>query len=282
MSFNYGEIAMPNSLNKSVLACKKAADCLIPMGKTSENVAERFGVNRQRQDEFAVESHLKAFKSQTEKLFEQEIVPVQTVIKDEKIGSWSEIVVAQDDGIRGGTTPEQLGRLRPSFKESGSTTAGNSSQISDGAAAVLLMKRKTAKRLTLPILAKFVDFTVAGVAPDIMGIGPAVAIPQLMNRNNLAIEQIDVFEINEAFASQAAYCIDVLKIAPAKVNINGGAIALGHPLGCTGARQIATLLPLLRRHGARRGVVSMCIGSGMGAAALIENEASDQLTFSKL
>ena len=167
---------------------------------------------------------------------------------------------------------EGLGKLKPAFKKTGTTTAGNSSQVTDGAAAVFLARRSWAEKNGLPILARFTDYQVAGCPPDIMGIGPAVVIPVLLERNNLKVEDIDIYEINEAFASQATYCVDKLKVPANRLNPKGGAIALGHPLGCTGSRQIATLLPEMKRTGAKKAVVSMCIGTGMGAAALIENE----------
>jgi len=165
-----------------------------------------------------------------------------------------------------------LAKLKTSFRENGTTTAGNSSQISDGAAAVLMMKRSKAQELKLPILAKFVGFNVSGVPPRVMGIGPAVAIPAVLKQAGLKVSDIGIFELNEAFASQAVYCIKHLKLPLEKVNPKGGAIALGHPLGATGARQIATLLPEMKRMGVKYGVVSMCIGTGMGAAAIIESE----------
>ena len=168
---------------------------------------------------------------------------------------------------------QALAKLKTSFKENGTTTAGNSSQVSDGAAAVLLMRRSTAMNLGLGILGKFVDFAVAGVPPRIMGVGPALAIPKLLKQNSLSIADIGVFEVNEAFASQASYCAKVLGIPAERLNPLGGAIALGHPLGCTGARLVATILPQMRKRKIRYGVVSMCIGTGMGAAALIELES---------
>lgn len=196
-------------------------------------------------------------------------MPVKTFVKD-KDGKSKEVEVREDDGIRKETTIEGLNKLKPAFRENGSTTAGNSSQVTDGAAAVLLARRSTAQKLGLPIIARWVDYAVSGVPPEIMGIGPALAIPAVLEKTGLNMNQIDVFEINEAFASQASYCVDKLKIDPKKVNPKGGAIALGHPLGCTGARQIATLLPELKRTNGKYGVVSMCIGTGMGAAAVIE------------
>ena len=167
---------------------------------------------------------------------------------------------------------ESLAKLKPAFKKGGTTTAGNSSQVTDGAAAVVLARRSAAEKLGLPILAKFTDYHVAGCPPEIMGIGPAVAIPVLLERNKLKVNDIDIYEVNEAFASQATYCVEKLKIDPKKLNPKGGAIALGHPLGCTGSRQIATLIPEMYRTNAKKAVVSMCIGTGMGAAALIEKE----------
>ncbi|RLN20552.1 hypothetical protein BBJ28_00013625 [Nothophytophthora sp. Chile5] len=248
-----------------------AMDCTVPMGITSENVAEKWGISRTQQDELAAISHQKAAAAQANGWFKDEITPVSTVIKD-KEGNEKAVIISQDDGIRAGTTAEKLAKLRPAFKEGGTTTAGNSSQVSDGAAAVLLMRRSVAKKMGLPILGRFVSYAVAGVPPALMGIGPAFAIPEALQKANLSIDQIDVFEINEAFASQATYCVDKLGIPLEKVNPKGGAIALGHPLGCTGARQMSTLLYQLKRKDQRYGVISMCIGTGMGAAAVIERE----------
>jgi len=182
------------------------------------------------------------------------------------------VVVKMDDGMRPDTTFESLSKLKPAFDPSGTTTAGNASQVSDGAAAVLLMKRKKAQELRLPILGKFVSFATAGVPPNVMGIGPAFAIPKVLQKASISVQDVDVFELNEAFASQAVYCTEKLGLDINKVNPKGGAIAIGHPLGCTGARQVATILPELKRQGKRIGVISMCIGSGMGAAAVIERE----------
>jgi len=192
-------------------------------------------------------------------------------IKDEDD---ADVTITEDEGIRAGTTVAALAKLRPSFTEAGTTTAGNSSQMTDGAAAVLLARREAARAQGLPVLGVLRAVAVVGVPPDIMGVGPAVAIPQAVARAGLSLADIDVFEINEAFASQCLYCVRELGIPVEKVNPNGGAIALGHPLGCTGARQIATLLHELRRTKKRFGVVSMCIGTGMGAAAVFENEAA--------
>eukprot|EP01121_Diplochlamys_sp_Union-15-3_P019911 TRINITY_DN760_c0_g1_i1.p1 TRINITY_DN760_c0_g1~~TRINITY_DN760_c0_g1_i1.p1 ORF type:complete len:422 (-),score=98.11 TRINITY_DN760_c0_g1_i1:69-1334(-) len=258
-------------LNNKVFEHEVAKDCLLSMGQTSENVAEQFGITRQQQDEFAYLSQEKAVNAQNQGLYNDEIIPVTTTIITEKDGAPKTITVTKDDGPRKSTL-ESLSKLRPAFKKDGSTTAGNSSQVSDGAAAVLLASRKRAKELNLPIIGRILSFAVVGVPPAIMGIGPAEAIPVALKKAGLKTEDIDVFEINEAFASQAKYCIDKLKIPVEKVNPLGGAIALGHPLGCTGARQIGTLLHQLRRKKQKYGVVSMCIGTGMGAAAVFEAE----------
>ncbi|CAI5711010.1 unnamed protein product [Hyaloperonospora brassicae] len=252
-------------------AVQDAADCTVPMGITSENVAEAYGITRDQQDELAAQSHAKAATARANGWFKDEITSVATSIKD-KDGHDQSIVVSQDDGIRADTTAEKLAKLRPAFKEGGSTTAGNSSQVSDGAAAVLLVRRTVAKTMGLPILGRFVSYAVVGVPPALMGIGPAFAIPEALQKAGLTQDEIDVFEINEAFASQASYCIEKLGIPMDRVNPKGGAIALGHPLGCTGARQVSTLLYQLKRKNQRYGVISMCIGTGMGAAAVFERE----------
>lgn len=264
-------------MNPKLEQCPKAKSCLIPMGLTSENVAFKFGVDRSTQDAFAAESHRRAARARMLGKFTDEIVPVQTHVVD-KEGTRKPITVSEDDGIRKGVSTETLSRLPPAFKKGGSTTAGNSSQVTDGASVVLLMKRSEAIKRRLPVLGVFRSFAVKGVDPSIMGIGPAVAIPAAVQKAGLCLDDIDLFELNEAFASQATFCINKLQIDPAKVNVNGGAIALGHPLGATGARCVATLLHEMKRKGkrARFGVVSMCIGSGMGAAAVFEaGDASD-------
>ncbi|KAG2191312.1 hypothetical protein INT46_011784 [Mucor plumbeus] len=246
-------------------------DCKIPMGITSENVAADYGITREEQDSFSVDSHKKAAAAQKAGLFKEEIVPC-TVTTIDKDGNEKTIVVDQDEGIRASSSVEGLGKLKPAFSPTGSTTAGNASQISDGAAAVLLMKRKTAQKLNLPILGKYVTSASVGVPPKLMGVGPAYAIPVAVERAGLKLSDVDIYEINEAFASQALYTIKVLGLPIEKVNPKGGAIAIGHPLGCTGARQIATLYPELKRQNKRIGVTSMCIGSGMGMAAVWERE----------
>lgn len=249
---------------------EKAKDCLISMGQTSENVAERFGITREEQDQFALSSYQKAIRAQNEGLFDDEIVPIKIVPKND-IHKEGPTLIIRDDGVRP-TTIEGLRKLKPAFKPNGTTTAGNSSQISDGAAAVVLMTRRKANELHLNPLAKFVTFTVTGVPPDIMGIGPALAIPKVLEKAGLTLDDIDIFEINEAFASQCCYVIKKLGINPEKINPLGGSISIGHPLGATGARQVSTLVHHLKRTGKKLGVISMCIGTGMGAAAIFSNE----------
>jgi acetyl-CoA acyltransferase 1 len=243
---------------------RSAMDCLIPMGITSETLAKKYALPRHLLDDFAVQSHEKAAAAQRAGKFKAEIVPVGNI--------------QEDDGIRPDTTRAILSKLKPAFMPHGGvTTAGNSSQTTDGAAAVLLMSRREAQRRGLPILGIWRGFATAGVPPSIMGIGPAVAIPKVLQQTGLSTSDIDVFEINEAFASQALWCVDELGLDKSKVNPNGGAIALGHPLGCTGARMICTILQELHRRKGRYGIVSMCVGTGMGAAAVLEVEPRSSL-----
>ncbi|CDI77704.1 acetyl-CoA acyltransferase B, putative [Eimeria acervulina] len=256
----------PEKVADKVFEDEIARNCLLPMGTTSDILARRFGVSREEQDAFAVESHSKAWAAQTAGRFNEEIVPV-TVKKKDANGNEITVAIEKDDGIREGTTMAALQRLKPAFDKGGTTTAGES------AFCILFFSllRSAALKLQLPILARFVSFAVAGVDPEVMGVGPAVAIPKALEKAGISMEDVSVFELNEAFASQVVYCVKTLGLPRDKLNPNGGAIALGHPLGCTGARQIATLLPELRRRKGRFGVVSMCIGTGMGAAAVIEN-----------
>jgi len=260
-----------SKLSRNIMTNDLAKDCLMPMGITSENVAEKWNISREQQDTLAVASHKKAAAAQKGGKFDSEIVPVATVVKD-KEGNEKAVTISLDEGIRGDTSLEGLSKLKAIFKPGGSTTAGNASQISDGAAMVLLASRRAAKAQGLPILARFRSFACVGVEPKLMGIGPAFAIPAALDKAGLKVEDVDIFEINEAFASQATMSVEYLKIPMEKLNPNGGGIALGHPLGCTGARQIATLIPEMKRTNAKVGVVSMCIGTGMGAAGVIENE----------
>ncbi|KAF9927906.1 3-ketoacyl-CoA thiolase with broad chain length specificity [Linnemannia zychae] len=270
MTMGYGPTAMaPKTSEKIPAASQAAADCTLPMGITSENVANDYNIDRRRQDAFSARSFQKAAKAQKQGKFVSEIIPVKTTLFDAD-GQPKEIIVAHDDGVRDGVTEESLSKLKPAF--GGLTTAGSASQVSDGAAAVLLMKRKTAHRLGLPILGKYVTSAVVGVPARIMGVGPAAAIPAVCEKAGVQIQDIDVIELNEAFASQAVYVIETLGLDEKKVNLNGGAIALGHPLGCTGARQIATLFPILKSENKRLGMTTMCIGTGMGMAAIFENE----------
>lgn len=235
----------------------EAANCRVPMGILSEDMAKDRNIPRSKQDAFAASSFAKAVSAQKAGLFDEEIVPLTVQYTDPKTGEEKEIIVSKDDGVREGITAESLGKLRPAFDENGSIHAGNASQVSDGAAAVLLMKRSTAERLHQPIIGKFVQASVVGVAPLLMGIGPFKAIPVVLEKAGITKEDVDIYEINEAFASQCVWCIEQLGLDPAKVNPKGGAIAFGHPLGCTGARQISTLLTELKRTGGRIGVTSM-------------------------
>eukprot|EP00811_Abedinium_folium_P034047 NODE_6963_length_1621_cov_6.940428.p1 GENE.NODE_6963_length_1621_cov_6.940428~~NODE_6963_length_1621_cov_6.940428.p1 ORF type:complete len:363 (-),score=111.99 NODE_6963_length_1621_cov_6.940428:478-1566(-) len=260
----------PKMVSDAVIDHPVASKCFIPMGITSENVAEAYGITRAEQDALAAGSFAKALAAQEAGRFDQEIVPVTTKVKDQK-GDMVERLITADDGPRP-TSIEALARLKPAFKAGGTTTAGNSSQVTDGAALVLMARRATAKAMCLPILGRFRAYSVVGVDPAVMGIGPSVAIPAVLAKAGLKVDDIDVFEINEAFASQALMSANTVGVPLEKLNPNGGGIALGHPLGCTGARQIATLLPELKRTGTKLGVVSMCIGTGMGAAGIIESE----------
>jgi acetyl-CoA acyltransferase len=242
-----------------------------PMGITAENVAKRFGVTRQMQDEFAYKSQQKAKAALDKGAFKDEIVPVRAIGYANGERVFKDFTV--DELPRPDTTLEGLAKLPPAFAQGGSVTAGNSSPISDGAAAALVMTRDTASRLGITPLGVFKAFVTVGVDPEIMGIGPVPAVRKLLAKTGLKISDIDVFEVNEAFASQSVYCQKELGIPDDKLNINGGAIALGHPLGCTGAKLTASALYELRRRGGRYAVVTMCIGGGQGAAGLFERTA---------
>ncbi|KVH90998.1 3-ketoacyl-CoA thiolase 2, peroxisomal [Cynara cardunculus var. scolymus] len=283
-SMTVNPMAWEGSVNPKVKTMAQAQDCLLPMGITSENVAHRFSITRKEQDQAAVESHRKAAAATAAGKFKDEIIPIPTKIVDPKTGDEKPVTISVDDGIRPGTSLADLAKLKPVFKKDGSTTAGTSSQVSDGAGGVLLMKRSLALQKGLPILGVFRTFAAVGVPPSIMGIGPAVAIPAAVKAAGLQVEDIDLFEINEAFASQFLYCQKKLEIDPQKINVNGGAMAIGHPLGATGARCVATLLHEMKRRGrdCRFGVVSMCIGTGMGAAAVFERgDSCDELCNAK-
>ena len=234
------------------------------MGITAENVAAKCGISRQLQDEFALSSHLKAAKARREGKFAGEIVPVEVKKRKETV------LFSEDESIREDISIEQLAKMKPVFKEGGTVTAGNASGINDGAAAVVIMSRTKARELGLKPLVAFRAFASAGVDPSIMGYGPVPAIQKLLAKAGLKKEAIDLFELNEAFAAQAAACVKELGLDPGKVNVNGGAVALGHPVGCTGTRLLVTLMNELARRQARYGVISLCIGGGQGIATLVE------------
>jgi len=245
----------------------------IGMGITAENVAKRYNVSREDQDAFAVISHKRAAAAIAEGRFKDEIVPLK--VQEKGIGPDGKAFVKEkifdtDEGVRPGTTMEGLAKLKPAFALGGTVTAGNASQTSDGAAAVMLMSAARARELGLKPIAAFRSFAVGGVEPEVMGIGPIAAIPKALKLAGLTRDEIDLFELNEAFASQALAVIRELGLDQEKVNVNGGAIALGHPLGCTGAKLTVTLLNELKRRNGRYGVVTMCIGGGMGAAGVYE------------
>lgn len=247
------------------------------MGHTAEEVAKRYGVTREDQDQFAMSSHQKAALAIASGIFDHEIIPlpITRTVKNER-GQYKEkqLIFKTDEGVRATTTPQALANLQPAFALDGSVTAGNSSQMSDGAAAVIVMSRKKARELNLKPLAVFRQYAVAGVAPEVMGIGPIEAIPKLLKKADLTMDQIDLFELNEAFAAQCIPIIRELQIPYEKVNVNGGAIALGHPLGCTGTKLTVSLIHELARRGGGLGIVTMCVGGGMGAAGLIQVYAS--------
>lgn len=239
-----------------------------PMGITAENVASKFGITRQMQDEFAWKSQQKAKAALAKGVFAEEIVPVRAVAYASGKRVYNEFKV--DELPRPDTTLEGLGKLPPAFAQGGSVTAGNSSPLSDGAAACIVTTKSACEKLGITPLAHFRGYATVGVDPEIMGIGPVPAVKKLLAKHNLSVADIDLFELNEAFASQSVYCQQQLGIPDDRVNVNGGAIALGHPLGCTGAKLTATALYELRRRGGRYAVVTMCIGGGQGAAGLFE------------
>jgi acetyl-CoA acyltransferase 1 len=267
MSLQYGPQAV-TEFSEQLEGHKLAAECKVPMGVLSEKMAKAKNIPRSAQDDFAASSFQKAVEAQKKGLFDEEIAPLKVKWTDPKTDEEKEITVARDDGVREGITAQSLGKIKAAFSKDGSIHAGNASQISDGAAAVLLMKRSTAQRLNQPILGKFVQASIVGVPPLLMGVGPAAAIPVVLKKTGLDKDDVDIWEINEAFASQCLYCVNELGIDVKKVNPKGGAIAFGHPLGVTGARQVSTLLTELRRTKQKIGVTSMCIGTGMGMAAV--------------
>jgi acetyl-CoA acyltransferase len=257
-----------NKLSASPEAMAKCPTVYTPMGTTAENVATRFGVSREEQDKFALASHKKAAAAREAHRFDDEIVPVKAVRYKGDVKELFDFKT--DELIRPDTTLEGLAALKPAFFAKGVVTAGNSSPLSDGAAASLVMSKARADKLGIKGLGYFRAFATVGVDPAIMGIGPVPAVKKLLSRTGIAMKDIDLFELNEAFASQSVYVKKELGIPEEKLNVNGGAIALGHPLGCTGAKLTATALYELRRRGGRYAVVTMCIGGGMGAAGLFE------------
>jgi len=247
-------------------------DTYLSMGLTAENLAREFGIRREEQDAFALESHRKALAAIDAGRFKDEIVslPVREVVLEQSRRTVREFNFATDEGPRRDTSMEALQNLKPAFKAEGTVTAGNASQMSDGAGAVIIMSEAKARTMGLQPLARFVAYATAGVRPEVMGIGPVEAIPKVLRQAGLKLEDMDLIELNEAFAVQALAVIRELGLDMSKLNVNGGAIALGHPLGCTGSKLTATLLHEMRRRGARYGMVTMCVGGGMGAAGIFE------------
>ncbi|OGT97890.1 MAG: acetyl-CoA acetyltransferase [Geobacteraceae bacterium GWB2_52_12] len=258
------------SANPSLMASWPEA--FASMGITAELVAEKYGITREEQDAFAAASHAKAAAAIAEGKFRDEIIPVEVencLLVNGKMKRSKELVDI-DDGVRGDTTAAGLAKLKPAFKATGTVTAGNTSQMTDGAAAVLVVSEDYLKKIGKKALARFVAFAVKGVPPELMGIGPVAAIPAALKLANLNLDDIGLIELNEAFAAQSLACVKELGIDPERVNVNGGAIALGHPLGCTGAKLTASILQEMQRTDTRYGMISMCIGGGMGAAGIFE------------
>ena len=269
-----GNLNVPNV----ELGCNVNQRAMTAMGNTAENLAVKYDISREEQDAFALDSHRKAIRAQDEHRFDEQIIPVDAVKyrMNHETGHVEKYKVpfTVDEGVRRGLTPEKMASLKTVFKKGGTVTAGNASQMNDAAAIVILMSADKAKELGIKPIAKFLGFEVAGVDPAYMGIGPAVAIPKALKYTGLKMEDIDLWELNEAFSSQALACIKELHMEDAlkeeRINPNGGGVALGHPLGCTGAMLTCKLLAELKRQGKKYGVVSMCIGGGMGAAGVFE------------
>ena len=248
-------------------------DFYLNMGLATENVARKYEVSREEQDAFALQSHRRAAAAQDAGKFDDEIVPLKVTfeeLNEKGKKTTREVTFTKDEGVRRDTSEEGLAKLKPAFHAKGTITAGNASQMSDGAAACVVMSEERARQLNLRPLARFVAYTTAGCPPEEMGIGPVYAIPKVLKLAGLRPEEIDVVELNEAFAAQSVAVIRALGLDPERVNVNGGAIALGHPLGCTGAKLTATILRELERRGGRYGLVTMCVGGGMGAAGIFE------------
>src|SRR5687767_1039596 len=248
-------------------------DFYLNMGLATENVARKYEVTREEQDAFALRSHQRAAAAQDAGRFDDEVVPLNVMFEEldaKGRKTRREVKFERDEGVRRDSTPESLGKLKPAFHVKGTITAGNASQMSDGAAAAIVMSDERARQLNLKPLARFVAYSTAGCPPEEMGIGPVHAIPKVLRVAGLKLEDIDVIELNEAFAAQSLAVIKTLGLDPERVNVNGGAIALGHPLGCTGAKLTAGILRELERRNGRYGLVTMCVGGGMGAAGIFE------------
>jgi len=260
------------SINPALL--ERYPDSLLSMGLTAERLAKHYGITRQEADQFALRSHQKALAAQAAGKFQQEIVPVSVTFTTPDAKSKLRKTISDfrvDEGPRADTSLEALAKLKPAFHASGTVTAGNSSQTSDGAAAAVVMSEERAQALGLEPLARFVAYAYAGCLPEEMGVGPVYAVPKALKLAGLTLDQIELIELNEAFAAQSLAVMKLLELDPAKVNVNGGAIALGHPLGCTGAKLTASLLQEMKRRNAKYGMVTMCVGGGMGAAGIFEN-----------
>jgi len=250
-------------------AMEEFPEIYIGMGQTAENVAEKFDITREEQDEFAYRSHQRATEAWERGFFDDEVVPIETEVVDEE-GNRSEVTVERDENIRPDTDLETLAKLPPAFTEDGVVSPGNASPLTDGAAATVVMARERAEQLGVEPLGYYRTMQVAGVPPEIMGIGPVPAVRKLLDATGMSIDDVDLVELNEAFASQSVYCAGELGIDVDKLNVNGGAIAVGHPLGVSGTRMAGTILHALEENGGQYGIVTMCVGGGMGAAALVE------------
>jgi acetyl-CoA acyltransferase len=259
-------------VNPNPYMVENMPEVYMSMGLTAERVSDEFEVSRQAQDEFALRSHQRAAAAYEKGLFQDEILPIEVeeVTAGENGPERNTFILDKDEHLRPDTSLEGLAKLKPVFMQGGTVTAGNSSPLSDGAAAVLVMEREKAEALGLTPLVRFVGFAVGGVRPEIMGVGPIAAVPKLLKRTGMSLDEMDVIELNEAFAAQAVAVIRELGFDEEKVNVNGGAIALGHPLGCTGAKLTVQIINEMRRRDAQFGMVTMCIGGGMGAAGIFE------------
>jgi len=260
-------------INPNPYLVENLPEAYMGMGLTAENVADQFEVSRQAQDEFALRSHQRATAAYEKGIFQDEILPIEVeeVTPGPNGPERQTFVLDKDEHVRPDTTLEKLAKLRPVFRQNGTVTAGNSSPLSDGAAAVIVMERSKAEALGLTPLVRFVSFNVAGVPPEIMGIGPIAAVPRVLQRTGMSLDDLDVIELNEAFAAQSVAVIRELGLDEEKTNVNGGAIALGHPLGATGAKLTVQIINEMKRRDAQFGMVTMCIGGGMGAAGIFEN-----------